>query len=161
MQGGCKLFSIFVIVWQCILSEGMSKKLAAHSFIFIASIILLAHAVVPHHHHQGIACVEPVCCHDNLAHKHDTPADSHQHDSDGSADCLLRQIIVVSNHDKNEIDCIFCPHNHSVDLNFFLPYAGNEAIIPIFKRIASAPDASFSFSSYISTSFGLRAPPAA
>lgn len=139
----------------------MLKKLTAYSFILLANIVLLAHAVVPHHHHQSIACVESSHCQDdNIAHKHNAPADNHQHDGSSSANCILKQAVIVpSNQGKNETDCVFCSLNHSLDLQFTLPYTGNEAIIPIFSIVASIPDVSFSFSSYITTSLGLRAPP--
>ena len=139
----------------------MIKKITAYSFILLANIVLLAHAVVPHHYHQIVACVESSHCPDNnVPYNRDTPEDNHENDGSSSANCILQQAVIVSsNQGKNETDCIFCSHNHSLDLQFTLPYNGNEAIIPIFSIVASMPDVSFCFSSYITTSLGLRAPP--
>jgi hypothetical protein len=139
----------------------MIKKLTAYSFILLANIVLLAHVVVSHHYHQNVVCVESSHCQDNnLAHKHNTQEDNHQHDGSSSANCLLKQAVIVSsNQGKNETDCVFCSHLHSLDLHFTLPYTGNEVIIPICRIVASPPDVFFSFSSYITTSLGLRAPP--
>lgn len=139
----------------------MIKKLTAYSFILLANIVLLAHAVVSHHHHQIVVCVESSHCQDNnIAHKNNTPEDNHQHDGSSSANCILNQAIILSsNQGKNETDCVFYSHNRSLALDYTLSHTGNDTIIPIFRIVASAPTVSFSFSSCITTSLGLRAPP--
>lgn len=139
----------------------MIKKLAAYSFIILANFVLLAHAVLPHHHHQSVVCVESSHCqNDNNAHTHNTPEDTHQHDGNTSTHCILKQAVIVSsNQGKNETDLVFNAHYPSLHLHFNLPYTGTEDIIPIFRIIAFVTDISFSFSSYITTSLGLRAPP--
>ena len=50
------------------------RKAVAISFLLLANIVLLAHAFIPHHHHEGI----PICF---SSHKH-----NHIHDADDS-DC--------------------------------------------------------------------------
>jgi hypothetical protein len=137
----------------------MIKKVTAYSFIILANIVLMAHAVLPHHHHQRVVCVESSHCqNDNDTHNHNTPEDTHQHDGNTSTNCILKQAVIVSsNQGKNETDLVFNSHYHSLDLH--LTYTGTKDIIPIFRIITLVTDVSFSFSSYLTTSLGLRAPP--
>jgi hypothetical protein len=137
----------------------MIKNLTAYRFIIVANIVLMAHAVLPHHHHQSVVCVESSHCRDNNnAHNHNSPEDNHQHDGNTSTNCILKQAVIVSsNQGKNETDLVFNSHCHSLDLH--LAFTGTKDIIPIFRIIALVTDVSFSFSSYLTTSLGLRAPP--
>jgi hypothetical protein len=137
------------------------KRITAFFFLMIANLVLLAHVVIPHHHHQNVACINNTHCQDDIvAHEHNTTGHDHQHDGNGSDNCILKQAVIVpSNQGKNEADCIFWSYNHSLDYHFTLPYTGNEDLNQVFYIVASLPDLSFSFLYCITSSSGLRGPP--
>ena len=65
------------------------KRSVSIIFLLLANVFLLAHAVVPHHHHDNM----PVAVLDLHGHHHDN--DSHHHDAsqhhDGPETCLISQ----------------------------------------------------------------------
>lgn len=54
----------------------MLRKIVAMPFLTVASLIILAFATVPHHHHQEFICFNSAHC------STDTPEASHSHDTD-------------------------------------------------------------------------------
>jgi hypothetical protein len=143
------------------------NKITATFFLLTAAFILLAHAVIPHHHHQLQVCVEKAHCQeDGNSHQPETTKQNHQHDDNSdSTNCILKQAVVLpSNQDKQVYDCDFNKDNYSYDyLSTFLyafVYTGTEAPIPDFCIVDLIPDILSSYSCYVNTSLGLRAPPA-
>ena len=65
------------------------KKGIVFSCWLIVGAIILAHAVVPHHHHEGMPCI-------SYTH-HDS---SGQHPCDAHEDCLLTKIYLKWNNEK-------------------------------------------------------------
>ena len=72
------------------------KRTVSILFLLLANVFLLAHAVVPHHHHDSM----PVAVLDLHGHHHDNDShhqdhDSHHHDAshhhDGPETCLISQ----------------------------------------------------------------------
>ena len=72
------------------------KRKVSIMFLLLANVFLLAHAVVPHHHHDSM----PVAVRDLHGHHHDNDShhqdhDSHHHDAshhhDGPETCLISQ----------------------------------------------------------------------
>lgn len=130
----------------------------------LANILLLAHAVVPHHHHNKQVCLENThCFHDGFKDEHSTNRNNHSHDGQNSHDkCVLKEpVVVFSNQWKNDfkfhtttdrsgLDDFQC-NIHNRRTVFLIP--GSSAIVPehFYKC---------SYSSVVSTSLGLRAPPA-
>lgn len=139
----------------------MLKKISAYSFIILANFLLFAHAVVPHHHHQSIACIGSFQSEEkNNKQNHSSQKDNHQHD-DSSVNCILKQAFIVPpGNGRNEACYDSCSPNHSPDLHFILPYTGYENIISSSVTVTSDHFVSFSFSSNVTSSLGLRAPPA-
>lgn len=75
----------------------MSKHLPAILFAALANVLLLAHGVIPHHHHGDAVCFEVGHCFDcEVAHSGDCDGG---HDSDQPAEqqggcCLLDQMVM-------------------------------------------------------------------
>ena len=65
------------------------KKVIALSCWLIVGTMMLAHAVIPHHHHDGISCISY------------TPHDSSgQHHCDAQEDCLVTKVYIRWSKDK-------------------------------------------------------------
>ena len=142
----------------------MIRKKTAIFFILLANIALLAHAVVPHHHHKSLVCVESNHCQsDSDTHNHNTCAHDHEHDGDaGTECCVLKQAVVIpANSVKQEFKFLGCDDNHSLFVHFQAILFSN-AILSFVPRIIQNAQISLKTSSYsffVSTSSGLRAPP--
>jgi hypothetical protein len=139
----------------------MIKKISAYSFIFIASLILLAHDMVFHHHHEDNA-VEIKYSDSSLTdkdHNHNHSFPEHKHIDEDSY-FILRQVIIsspfigkLSESDDEHSDY------HSLDFHFIstntsaLYYFPPRDKIPIWEKSVDIPIP-------VTCSFGLRAPPA-
>lgn len=135
----------------------MVKKRIALSFLLLANIILLAHAVVSHHHHDGRLCLESSHCQECNAPDHQS-----EHEHNGAICHLLQEMVPARDHlSKASLDY---PSNLGDHSGTFLL-----AIAPDFLRLyepiggqlfnASTTPYLFSFSSFAPACFGLRAPP--
>ena len=121
------------------------KKRIALSFLLFANTILLAHAVIPHHHLDDIQSMgqcNQSSCHGNMK------------------DCPLTTIYIKFDEDK--------PIVQSVDFNFDLPpylldLFSNVSILPIPDDIGlpfrQKPYLLSYYTDYVSQSLGRRAPP--
>ncbi len=143
----------------------MYKKKAALVFIFISNIILLASAVIPHHHHHSLICFQTAHCKNDKSHS-DTDNNKHNHDHDRNPAtdlCLLKQAIVLpANQARQEIRFPDLTDSHSFDYSFQSPdiKAGDPEIsLPLSPLIGFDDRETSSYSCYINSSLGLRAPP--
>ena len=144
----------------------MLKRAIAILFISISNFVLLAHVIIPHHHHETEVCIVNTHCKNiSNAHDHELNKDSHEHDGNSESDyCLLKQLVLIptqrGTQDLNESD-LLVDTDHSDMSKFGL--------------ISSPPDLSgleakrckltrFLFENYIlltTSGQGLRAPPIA
>ena len=86
----------------------MIKRISAKIVILIASILLLAHAVIPHLHFNNEVFIFTSACNANENHKHNAP--EHNHDSSSNPDiCILKQVAFLR-FDKLKTE-IFNPIN--------------------------------------------------
>ena len=140
------------------------KRLPALFFILLANIVFLAHAVIPHHHHDSEVCFESSHCQTHSeSHEHSATEHNHNHDGENNAVyCILNQVFVVpSNHVKQESKCLDCFHNHP-------QFDKSQAILTdnrlccLLPKILKKDQLLFFSSTYFhfaSTSIGPRAPP--
>lgn len=142
----------------------MLKKSTAIVFIILANILVLAHAVVPHHHHHKQVClINSHCINDNVADEQNTNRDNHSHDGEkNSDDCILKEPVIVFT-DQWKIDFKFNPktseqtgHNQFY-INQSKP--GTKFLFPVFLGHIPSYLNTSSYSSLVSASLGLRAPP--
>lgn len=142
------------------------KKAIGIIFILLANIIMLAHAAIPHHHHDFIpvAVVTDIHNHnsDNHDHNHAVPVEEDNHHStqhsEGLEDCLLTQSYLKTNIINQIGQTIFIQY-----LPWLVPEFCNDFQIkytdygnlPFRQQPYFVP----SYDHYIAQSLGLRAPP--
>ena len=137
------------------------RKSVKYFLLFIGSIILLAHNVIPHHHHQTVICVEQSHCHTYESHtdgSHD--AEGHSHDSDQqSTDCVLKQdIIRPSNNWKMITEISETHYIQFLDL-FTAQHLNQIQETALLNRKILFRDQTPVLSTIFLPSTGLRAPP--
>jgi len=134
------------------------KKIIAYSFILTAGIIIVAHDIVPHHHHETDAIEQSQAYSSNAEkeHHHDFPDHEHQHD-----DYLfvIRQAFISSPSLGRLLDNNDDSAGNS-GLDFFYirapyllyVYSPPDSKLPIGQDTENIPSA-------VTYTFGLRAPP--
>ena len=142
----------------------MIKRTTAYIFIILAGILFLAHAVIPHHHHDTQIClVIKHCTNEHLTDEPGSDGKSHSHDGDNNSDqCVLKAPVVLSLN-QNKTDFYF--YNHSSDnsghdgIYYAIVNSTNELKIPVLSTFFFEHSEDYSYSSLVSNSLGLRAPP--
>lgn len=144
----------------------MVKRTAAYAFLLLANILFLAHAVVPHHHHNGnnICLIKDHCSGDNLHHGHGDEGESHNHDGDDNSDnCVLKTPVALPT-DLNKTDFHLTP-NSSGDSDHDSLYDNilNSSFLklPVLAAFVFERSGTCFYRSQVSASPGLRAPPVA
>jgi hypothetical protein len=140
----------------------MLKKVSAYFFILIASLVLLVHAVFPHHHHYSQICFETTSCQNNENQNcHSCMGGCHHPDGSGTENCVLKQTVVLPpNQSRLEIESENRIDYQNQNDYFNLEKTGTISFIPVLFTVNRIPVFPNSHSEYISTSTGLRAPPA-
>ena len=138
------------------------KKAITLSFLLFAGIAILAHAVIPHHHHdKSTICLLAVQCEDSKhTHKHSRDSDCRQKDDSGrTEECPLKKAYLRPGNIRLSVDLNSdsdfqhpAPFLFSMDLN--AETAGLKGL-PFRQK----PYLSSGYTSHISDSSGLRAPP--
>jgi len=139
-------------------------KHTAASFLLMAGLLFLGHAVVPHHHHGNLICfIKSHCTGEEPAGDHGSSPDNHHHDGeDGDGHCVLKDPVVVSSNQLTAgLKLIDKKCSQPWGENLFVGLQANETGSPGTKLLysLSAPPAIFLYSSLSSHSSGLRAPP--
>lgn len=140
----------------------MTTKKTAFIFLFSAILILLAHAVIPHHHHSLEVCFADSHCHDaDENHEHSKP-DCDHNDTKNDDCCVLNQVVLLpANSMRHEFNCAICndfnpPYDGTPTIlsytDFSVGSLSNKAKVPI-PLIESA------YIQFVVLSSGLRAPP--
>jgi hypothetical protein len=143
------------------------KRIIRLSLLFLANIVVLAHVVVPHHHHGRV--IVSICnifsIDDVLNHKHEDcllECDEYEHSECFlNEDCILNELYTrsnVSSANSNDSDLT----NFYIDFHIIC-----HDIIPIIRiqdynelPFRQKPYINSCYSHYITHSLGLRAPPA-
>lgn len=139
----------------------MIKKITAFSFLFLANIILLAHGVLPHHHHEQQVCfINTHCTGDAAIHNHNSTEHSHQHDGTDNANCILKQAVIIPSSQSRILkDCDNCIYTHSHDFFIFSNNFAFKDLQPSSLNELTVPKFSSFFISFVTPTLGLRAPP--
>lgn len=137
----------------------MINKIIAYSFILIAGIIILAHDIVPHHHHDETDAIEQSQTYSTNAekdHHHDFP--EHEHKQDDYL-FVIRQAFVLSPNLARLLDNDdYCTGNNGLDYffiftpNFLYVYSPPDHKIPIWEKPYYLPNS-------VIYTHSLRAPP--
>jgi len=142
----------------------MIKRKAAVAFLFIAGILFLVHAVVPHHHHGNLICFAKSHCTDEYpSGNRESSPDNHHHDNDGCDDhCVLKDPAVVSSTQNTAGSKIFekkVSQPGTEDILYGLNPEKTDQPFPELIFMSLHPEAAFVYASLSSPSSGLRAPP--
>ena len=134
----------------------MMKKTMALIFVFMANMVLLAHAVVPHHHHTPVdVCLAAdviAADHGELA---DDPHASHDHGS--TLECIIGDVIVRGADDRLVFALWKC--HHLPDFEFIIPQTVSLVADVQEHEHLTVPSREALPSVFICRAFGLRAPP--
>ena len=143
------------------------QKAIALSFLLIANIILLAHAVVPHHDHENMRiCFFDSHCKDCNGTHHDadceTPAQNHQDNACSNKCCNIDNVFDSNTDGKVRIIChkqAQCDYRHTLYMLISnasnIQKFNNDALLLCLYK----PYVVISLTDYVSQSKGLRAPP--
>ncbi|MGE0020795.1 MAG: DUF6769 family protein [Draconibacterium sp.] len=138
----------------------MIRKTTAIIFILLANIILMAHAVFPHHHHDQQVFLNLSHCQHTNNDSSTHPADcTHEHDSSSPVtNCILKQLVVVPAN-QGRIEPVVLYLENIADC--FILHSGysDELQCTELFRINPYPKDVPLFQTYLDYSQGLRAPP--
>ena len=135
----------------------MKFKRTAYIITFITNILLLVFTVVPHHHHYNksqICVINSHCQTDDIDSN-----ENHQHDNHSKSNsCLLSQAIVLplSNNTKENQSIVY---DYGFDIYIITSDELFDKYLTLNPIEILTPKTPLSFSSYINSSLGLRAPP--
>ena len=152
-----------MLILYCVFGD-MIQRITAISFMLLANIVLLAHTVVPHHHHTMQVClVNAHCQDDDKVHSHQSRPHDHQHDGEDTTKCILKQIVIIPSNGLRKDNLVsdssdFDLDHKSVQLSLLrFTYAISENIC--IATLKDPDDTPRLYSVMISHSLGLRAPP--
>lgn len=143
----------------------MFKQFVSILLIFTVNILFLGHAVIPHHHHEGI----PHFVFSISEHHHDTDDSdcccAHSHSSHEKDDtCQLeKDIDVITESEKDYHSLICCDSNNHPDLYqaILLSFSFNQYLLDEDDKVTNLPYLINYSSVDASQIHGLRAPPVA
>ena len=150
------------------------KKTIGIPLLLLANIIILAHAIVPHHHHNGIVFSICIFLSDNedleYNHAHSQPcthyychnSENHEHDEVFSDNCLLNDLYLPTNNDKQLLSSDDTDVINYSDYFLLFDVVPNQIIeiqdygnLPFRQK----PYLTSSYDYYVTHSLGMRAPP--
>jgi hypothetical protein len=140
----------------------MNKNITAFCFILLANIILLVHAVMPHHHHGQVFCVQHTpCTHDVATNdSHCTSEQNHKPNGTNSTPCALKQAVFIHTSQFRFSGV----YNNSSDNQIHDYYIGSvydcESLRPIEVSVKTYHRFALFLTTVLPSTFGLRAPPA-
>lgn len=141
------------------------KKKAALFFVFLTNIILLGHAVVPHHHLVLQAfTIHSTCTEHHKEHQHPCSDAGHDHGTIPEADhCVLSQAVGIPSNmlrqgytSKSQLFDSDAPF----DLGYLCHDNQRIQTSTGLSSLVRPPLLSFTYANYASAVLGLRAPPA-
>jgi len=137
------------------------KRAISFSFLLLANILLLAHLVVPHHHHEHLSvCFCDFQCNDIEVCTHTQPHE-HEKNSIPQKCCFIDNAYPPAN---NNIKHTCRPHkNCDCGQVFFAliatPLYTHDFVDDTIIHFRQNPFVPLFYSEFISQSLGLRAPP--
>lgn len=142
----------------------MIKKRIALILLFVASSIWLAHAILPHHHHNSMACFAAKHCQQSgTANSHKSGSDSHNHNHNLSTNCVLNQSAIfplsIFKCNSNFSQPNFHNIIHSVLQYFFVGLSFDYHLYPESHTDYTNSIPTSLYLSRVGESMGLRAPP--
>lgn len=141
------------------------KRIIGLSLLFLANIVVLAHAVIPHDHH-GKICIS-ICnilsVSDTLNHKHEScrlGCGEHAHSGHSSKECTLNDLYTRSNESS-----VSSGDSDFTNFHSDFPVICYDAVplleIQFYEELSfrQKPYLNSYYTYYLTHSLGLRAPP--
>jgi hypothetical protein len=130
------------------------KKAIALAFALFAGMSILAHAVIPHHYHNGIPFMS------TAAHHDDAYPDQSYSQEESIEDCFFANVYVILSNDEQlfyslDFDFDQLPCFLILFSDYSIPKIENNTGFPVGQKPYLLPYPA----EYISQSLGLRAPP--
>ena len=132
-------------------------KRTAFIFILIANMVILVHAVLPHHHHEDQVCFyQPGCCDNSLSATHF--CHGHHDECNGKEEnCILKQLVILPSTQER-----FKTENSTThDIRSLIYISEESSLLKInddFTEDICLSDEVFT-DFHIKSNSGLRAPP--
>jgi len=127
-------------------------------FILFAYFILMAHDVVPHHHHKGLVTFHNTKC---TGHKHHEgqPEQEHNHKHDDQV-CILKQSVIIPSNSARYgyFFFDFSEDIYSFNCIVFDSSAANSEFLSSIV-LPFSPLIKFQYPNIVNNCLGLRAPP--
>ncbi len=125
---------------------------------------MLAHVVIPHHHHEDEVCiVSSHCENDHDTHNHKESNHSHKHHGNGHFEyCVLNQIVVLpASNEEPEYKVLPLTYNPKNFASFCASLSDKEVRIDLLGSINrhTQNNTSSFFSQIVRSCISLRAPP--
>ena len=138
-------FKCFKHILMYFKTEHSIKKAISLSFLLLVSIVILAHAVIPHHHHRGISFI--------------LEATYPEHD-DLNENCLLSNIYVKKSNNKQTFQLYDSDYDpFPCILTLFLDNSTYQIKNNVSLLFRQKPYLHSNHTEFIARSAGLRAPP--
>ena len=142
----------------------VSKKIVCFTALWIANILLFAHAVVPHHYHEDTGICFISHCKDSREAHHPDWHDWQNHHHEGNPlpdECTVDNDYIHANN-KEKIACcsqIKC-NCRQIQLTLIENRLNTNDLVEIPQQnIRFKPDHPFFHTDFITQTLGLRAPP--
>jgi hypothetical protein len=128
-------------------------------FIAFATSVLMAHSIIPHHHHYGLVYkLRTACSNECISHNYS----DHSHDTENESCCSLNQDILVPDKGLRSVED-FQDKVSDLDFNHFSVQTVVHSSDPLTTPCISPLTISYSEASryllLLNRSQGLRAPP--
>jgi len=119
----------------------MVKRTLSICFLFLAGIILVGHAIIPHHHHIAVSKVVEAIVYHHHENDSESPANhSHEHEGGKTKHFVLEQVVIVRSGAARSAPLLtpgsLLDFDHSQPLVACLPFI-HQIIIPestLFRR---------------------------
>ena len=146
-----------------IFANQMIKKGFNILIVILTGMLLLAHAIVPHHHHNLQVCVVDIHSgHKDATHDHSCNNENHQHDHEADdLSCILEKIVMFR-PGQSEQDGKFILSLDDEANYFFVTIFSNPETNQFYSgelNNSSPPDLEKTYANQAPKTFGLRAPP--
>jgi cell division protein FtsL len=142
----------------------MFRRILSLILTLFATIILLAHTAIPHHHHINQVClVAEHCQNESDSHEHENGSPLHEHDGTNDYEnCILKQLVAITSyHARPNIKLWDIELDHTVFIGIIAYLVDNDSDTNNAHTNSTSilPFSSSIYSYIISYSLGLRAPP--
>lgn len=142
----------------------MINRVSILIILLLANIVLLANIIIPHHHHKSEICIiNSQCQTDSETHKYGSNGYNHDYDGNNNSEyCVLNQVYITPYNQLAQ------EHRDLVNINYYSQFEGFQTVsidngssvkFPVTMLCGQLLVLSYTYTSAVSVSIGLRAPP--